>query len=126
MIKKHAWWIVTLIIIGSFIGFLVVQANRPGKYDAFAQCVADSGAKFYGAWWCPHCHDQKLLFGRSEKLLPYVECQTKSRDQLAVCEEAGIKNFPTWIYADGTRVVGVESFEELATKTGCEAPLETN
>lgn len=122
MMKKHGWWIITLILIGGFISLLVVQANRPGKYDTFAQCVADSGAKFYGAWWCPHCHEQKILFGRSAKLLPYVECQTKSREQLAVCQEANIQSFPTWVYADGARITGVEQFADLAAKTGCELP----
>jgi thiol-disulfide isomerase/thioredoxin len=122
MMKKHGWWIITLALIGAFVAFLVTQANRPGKYDTFAQCINDSGAKFYGAWWCPHCHDQKILFGRSAKLLPYVECQTKSRENLAVCNDADVKSFPTWDYADGTRVVGLETFEKLSEKTGCALP----
>lgn len=33
------------------------------------------GAKFYGAFWCSHCYDQKVQFGaQAAELLPYVEC----------------------------------------------------
>lgn len=120
MMKKHGWWIVTLALIGAFIAFLVVQANRPGKYDQFAQCIADSGTKFYGAWWCPHCQSQKALFGRSSKLLPYIECQSKSRDTYQVCIDAAVEKFPTWTFVDGTRELGELTFDELNTKTGCQ------
>ena len=117
--KKHGWWIITLALIIAFIAFLVVQANRPGKQDAFAQCVAESGTKFYGAWWCPHCQVQKAMFGRSAKYLPYVECQTKGRDMLQVCIDADIQSFPTWDFPDGSRQVGELSFEEISAKTSC-------
>ncbi|HYW18094.1 MAG TPA: hypothetical protein VE956_02065 [Nodularia sp. (in: cyanobacteria)] len=29
---------------------------------ALARHLANTGAKEYVAWWCPHCHEQKLLF----------------------------------------------------------------
>ncbi len=29
-----------------------------------AQHLKQTEAKFYGAFWCPHCHDQKQLFGQ--------------------------------------------------------------
>ncbi|MHC5862831.1 hypothetical protein [Nostoc sp.] len=31
---------------------------------ALAQHLVNIGAKEYVAWWCPHCHEQKLLFGK--------------------------------------------------------------
>lgn len=118
--KKHGWWIITLAIIGALIALLVVQANRPGKYDSFAQCLQESGTKFYGAWWCPHCQAQKAIFGRSAQFLPYVECQTKSREGLPVCLEAEVKSFPTWVFPDQSRLVGEIPLETLAEKTSCE------
>lgn len=125
MKKKNntwTWIIVTLAIIGGLIAFLVAEAKKPGKYDEFAQCLSDSGAQFYGAWWCPHCQAQKSLFGKSAKKLPYIECQTKDSKQTQQCDDIGIASYPTWIFADGTRVTGEQSFAELAEKTSCPAP----
>ena len=31
---------------------------------ALARHLANTGAKEYVAWWCPDCHEQKLLFGK--------------------------------------------------------------
>ena len=31
--------------------------------DSFAQCLTSKGMKMYGAWWCPHCAEQKESFG---------------------------------------------------------------
>jgi large repetitive protein len=124
MFKKHGWWIITLIVIAAFIGFLVMQAKKPGKYDEFAQCVNDSGTKFYGAWWCPHCQAQKALFGKSQKLLPYIECSDKNRTQNETCNTAGVQSYPTWDFPDGTRETGELTFEQLAEKTNCPAPVQ--
>lgn len=121
--KKHGWWIITLVLIGALIAFLTVQAKKPGKYDEFAQCISDSGAKFYGAWWCPHCQTQKAVFGKSSRLLPYVECQSKSRESFAICNDQDIKSYPTWIFANGSRVTGEQTFEQLAAQTACVAPV---
>lgn len=120
--KKHAWWIITLIVIVAFVGLLVVEAKKPGKYDSFAQCINNSGAKFYGAWWCPHCQAQKALFGKSAKLLPYQECSDKSQKQTKECDDLGIQGYPTWQFPDGTRQTGERTFAELAAKTNCPAP----
>ncbi|MEX2052302.1 MAG: hypothetical protein WD991_01225 [Candidatus Paceibacterota bacterium] len=91
-----------------------------GKYDSFAQCLRDEGAVFYGAFWCPHCQSQKKLFGSSQKLLPYVECSTADgNSQTQVCIDKGIASYPTWEFADGTRLTGEIPLETLAEKTGC-------
>lgn len=124
MKKKNTWiWIVvTLAVIAALVVFLVIEAKKPGKYDSFAQCIANSGAKMYGAWWCPHCAAQKALFGKSAKQLPYVECQTKDQKQTQQCDDLGIQGYPTWIFADGSRVSGEQTFATLAEKTNCLAP----
>ncbi len=100
---------------------------EPGKYDAFAQCLKDKGAVFYGAFWCPHCQAQKKLFGTSAKLLPYVECSTPDgKGQIKLCADKKISSYPTWELADGTKIpiensAGV-TLETLAAKTSCELP----
>ncbi len=107
-----------------FVGVSVWNRIAPGKYDAFAQCLGEKGATFYGAFWCPHCQEQKKLFGRSADELPYVECSTPGgQDQLPVCAEAGVKNYPTWVFAAGERLSGLIPLETLAEKTGCALPL---
>ena len=116
--------VVATALIRSKQGTNVAQT---GKYDAFAQCIRDSGAKFYGAFWCPHCKAQKAMFGSSVKYLPYVECSTPDgNNQTQICIDNKIESYPTWILADGTRLPvesasGV-SLQTLATKTNCTLP----
>ena len=120
--KKSSWiiLIVIVVIIGGLVSLLVVQAKKPGKYDALAQCISESGATFYGAFWCPHCQATKAMFGRSAKLLPYVECsEPDGSGQLQVCIDKNITGYPTWEFADGSRLNGERTLEELAAKTNC-------
>lgn len=111
--------VVVLVISTALVSLLVVQSKKPGPYDSFAQCLSDSGAKFYGAWWCPHCQAQKALFGRSAKLLPYVECSEKGQGQTKECDALGIQGYPTWIFSDGSRKSGEIPLSELSQKTNC-------
>src|SRR3989338_10659897 len=102
------------VVVLLFVGLGVWNKTRPGEYDAFAQCLGEKGAKFYGAFWCPHCQEQKALFGRSKNKLPYIECSTPDGEgQLAVCKEAGIKGYPTWVFKDGEVLNIVQSLENL-------------
>lgn len=110
-----------LIILASV--FLVRSSNTPSKYDGFASCLGEKGAKFYGAFWCPHCRSQKDIFGKSAKNLPYIECSTPDgNNQLAVCTESGIESYPTWVFSDGSKENGQLTLEKLAEKTTCQLP----
>ncbi|HEY4504811.1 MAG TPA: hypothetical protein VJI73_03495, partial [Candidatus Paceibacterota bacterium] len=58
--------------VGGVVVFIILVAvfdrqatSGPGELDAFANCLKDRGAIFYGAFWCPHCANQKKLFGKS-------------------------------------------------------------
>lgn len=96
------------------------------KVEALAQCLAQVGTTFYGAFWCPHCNEQKALFAEAADSLPYVECSTDDRaSQVEVCNEANITSYPTWITQYGERLTGVQSLETLADKSACEAVFET-
>ena len=97
-------------------------AERVTKYDSFAQCLSDAGAKFYGAYWCPHCKEQKELFDNSVKL-PYIECSTPNgKAQLQVCIDESIKGYPTWKFSNGDVIDKVMTLEELGEKTSCALP----
>ncbi len=111
--------IATVIVRGSGAG----TATGPGEYDEFATCLKDKGAVFYGAFWCPHCQAEKKLFGSSAKLLPYVECSTADGSgQLQVCIDKDIKSYPTWEFADMSRLTGEIPLQQLADKTSCALP----
>jgi glutaredoxin len=90
------------------------------KVRALAEHLADRGVLFYGASWCPHCQEQKRLFGASASRLPYVECNLAGPNapQASACSMAGVRTYPTWII-NGRAIVGqVLSLAELAEATG--------
>jgi len=125
--KKYIYIFIGLIFLALVVWLIVTpgKANRPDKYDTFAQCLKDKGAIFYGAFWCSHCQSQKALFGRSVRFLPYVECSTPDgQGQLQVCKDAGITGYPTWQFnASSTDTInGEATLEQLAEKTACVLP----
>lgn len=114
--------LILLIIIGGVV-WLIRTPGKAGKLDSFATCIKDSGTLFYGAFWCPHCQNQKAMFGVSAKLLPYIECSTPDgSSQLPVCNDAGVKGYPTWKFPDGTVKTGEVSLADLSTLTNCPLP----
>ncbi len=124
--KKIFFTVLGVLVIGLVaLGFLQSskQPEGPGKYDEFATCLKDKGATFYGAFWCPHCQAQKKLFGKSAKLLPYVECSTADASgQTQACIDKKITGYPTWVFADGSQLNGEIPLEQLAEKTACVLP----
>ena len=112
-----------VLVFALLVAVFLVMPNLPGKYDSFARCLDEKGAKMYGTFWCPHCQDQKELFGNSKKIMPYVECSTPDGTaQTQACADAGIAKYPTWEFPGGVRATGVFTLGELSQKTGC--PLE--
>ncbi len=101
--------IIAVAIIGLGVMFYK-DSSTPGQYDGLAQCLKDKGAVFYGAFWCPHCQATKKLFGKSAKLLPYVECSTADgRSQLPICKDNAVESYPTWLFPDGIKVTSIDS-----------------
>lgn len=88
--------------------------------SAVASCIAGSGAMLYGASWCGQCRKQLAAFGAGAGSLPYVECSIDgTRKTARACVNAGIKGYPTWVFADGQRHAGVMSVKALAAAAGC-------
>ena|SRR3989344_7537978 len=61
--------------------------------DNFAKCLTEKGFVMYGAYWCPHCQNQKLAFGDSFKYIKYIECT----EEVKLCIDKNIKGYPTWL-----------------------------
>jgi len=91
---------------------------------ALVQHLKKIDAKFYGASWCPHCKEQKKLFGAAADRLPYVECSLPGPGgpQAPICRSMNIQSYPTWII-NGRRHERVLMPEELAKLSGFEGSV---
>jgi hypothetical protein len=113
-----------IILLVAFI-FINNRTNNPPGPDLskFAMCLKDSGATFYGAFWCPHCAATKRMFGNAASYLPYKECSTPDgSSQVAECTAQGVKGYPTWVFKDGTRLEGETTLGTLSQRSGCPLP----
>lgn len=79
---------------------------------ALAKYITSLGGKMYGAFWCPHCYEQKQLFGdKAFQEIDYVECDPAGENpQTQACLAAKIESYPTWkikgkVYS-GTQLLG--------------------
>jgi len=124
-----------VIVVGgiAFIASKTSSIAEASPYDteALAQCLTAHGAKFYGAFWCPHCQATKRLFGEAKSDLPYIECSTADgKGQLPICIDKKIESYPTWIFSDSSELhgeltlsnpapAGMVSFNQLAAQGSC-------
>lgn len=94
------------------------------KYDALAKCLSEKGVKMYGAFTCSYCTKQKELFGSSFQYVNYQECTVdgQSGTFAQVCQDAGIRGYPTWKFPDGKVVEGELTFAKLSQFSGCPLP----
>lgn len=125
-----------LVLVGTFILYSPLRAGDTAEVSgqagppvttpsgaselALAQHLKAVGAKMYGAYWCPHCHDQKQLFGlQASKQIPYVECAADgANSQTALCQsKTEVTGFPTW-EINGQFYPGTRTLEELADASG--------
>ena len=92
-----------------------VDPSQLTGLDAFANCLTENDAVFYGTEWCGFCTQQKNIFGDSMKYINYIDCD-RNRN---ICSAQGITGFPTW-KIKGQSYPGVQSLDVLASRTGCE------
>jgi len=90
----------------------------------FAKFLNDNKIVMYSAYWCPHCNDQKQLFGKKAvEQLRIVECAKDGKNnKYKLCQEKGIEGFPSWeinneIYS------GTVSLNELAEMTNYDGDI---
>jgi len=100
-----------------------VRSESNAGQIALAEHLTASGAKIYTAYWCPHCHDQKELFGRqATEKLTVIECAPDGRNsQRELCEAKKIEGYPTW-EINGQLDSGVKPLAKLAEASGYQGP----
>ncbi|MGD1935956.1 MAG: vitamin K epoxide reductase family protein [Cyanophyceae cyanobacterium] len=93
----------------------VVTTESTPASESLASHLNEAGIVYYGAYWCPHCHDQKQLFGKTAaKKLNYIECDPRgAKAQPQACQQAGVRSFPTW-EVEGQLYPGVQNLARLA------------
>jgi hypothetical protein len=117
--ERLIWAGIGIVLVLAYVGFWYHNNHR---YDDFAKCMASKQVKMYGAYWCPHCTEQKEILGKSYRFV-YVECGVPgSRGESDECKALGVKLFPTWRLPDGSMTPLVFSAGELSDKTGCSLP----
>ncbi len=89
---------------------------------ALVKHLTSVGAKMYGAFWCPHCYEQKQLLGKEAvellKNTVYVECDPAGQNpQPQACVAAKIESYPTWDIK-GKIYRGAQLPEKLAEASG--------
>lgn len=96
------------------------EANLSAQdLEALAKCLTEKGAKFYGAYWCSWCAQQKEMFGNAAQYLPYVECsEENSQEMTPECKAIGITSYPTWEF-NGEKNPGLKSLDDLVSLSGC-------
>lgn len=120
-IKLEIALVIVVILIVIFLGWSWQEKRSPykeGALDNFARCLAAKNFVMYGAYWCPHCQNEKAAFGSSFKYIPYVEC-TK---EVQKCLDAKIEGYPTWIIGGEKRLMGEQGLARLSSISGCPLP----
>jgi len=126
-LPKFSWWpwmgktvsVGAAVIVALHLYFAGYWGDAPGPEDPWVKALAEhlskSDVKFYGASWCPHCQEQKKLFGSSVNRIPYVECSPggPQAPQASICKQMDITSYPTWVI-NGQRQTGVLALDTLA------------
>jgi uncharacterized membrane protein/glutaredoxin len=114
----------TVVILLLHANYVAPQAEPVGPEDpttrALAEHLTKEGVLFYGASWCPHCQEQKRLFGASASRLPYIECSPggPNAPQSGACTRAGVQSYPTWVIHGRATVGEVLTLAQLADASG--------
>ena len=72
--KVLIYGVVLILLTGAYVAGWYYKNH---KYDAFAKCLATKQAKMYGLYWCPHCIEQKEMFGAAFHYVPYGSARSR-------------------------------------------------
>lgn len=91
-----------------------IRAHSSARALDIAKRLAARGGKFYGAFWCSHCANQKEMLGQEAmRIVPYYECAPDGlNSKRAQCVAAELKGYPTW-ELDGLKFPGERNLDDL-------------
>lgn len=105
---------IVLVLMSSLVILSGCTEEADPDLDVFAQYLTGQGISMGGTDWCPHCKDQKELFGSSFQYIDYHNCDNEP----GWCNERGIEGYPTWVFSDGSLYPGTQSIERLKALSG--------
>ena len=101
----------------------LAKAESDSPALGLANHLTEIGAQMFGAYWCPHCQEQKKKFGDAFSAVDYVECDPGGENpRTQHCLDNNIEAFPTWVI-NNEHHMGVHSLAELAALSGYEGEL---
>lgn len=119
-VKPAATVILTLLLLTACSS----GPRAPGKYADVARCLTEKGVVFYGAYWCPHCQEQKTDFGDDFQFITYQECDDSGPNgSRKACLDAGISSFPSWSFPGQGILIGRNPIFVVAKLANCEDKL---
>jgi hypothetical protein len=91
---------------------------------ALVKHLNKKGVRMHGAFWCGACLKQKTLFGKEAfAKLKYIECDARGvNPKPQVCNNVGVRAYPTWKFPNGNTNAGVLSLSVLADASGYTGP----
>ena len=84
------------------------------EHDDFAKFLTSEGIAMAGTEWCPHCKDQKELFGDSFQYVDYHDCDV----DVTWCNDKNVQGYPTWVFSDGQLYPGTRDIDQLKSLSG--------
>jgi hypothetical protein len=112
-----------IFILILLLPLFLTSCSNSNNYDAFAQCLTNSGFVMYGGFVCPHCLDVKEEFGDSFQYIVYIECDPRGPDsQSELCLERNVTYYPSFELGNGEILTGKRPFLEFSHKTNCPLP----
>jgi uncharacterized membrane protein len=114
--------LIGVVVLTGTVGVYAMQRQFTAVNESFAgrlaQHLQTTNSRMFGAFWCPHCRDQKERFGAAATQIPYVECDPRGENpQVQLCRDKKIEGYPTWEIR-GTLYSGDLSLDELARLSG--------
>jgi hypothetical protein len=108
---------IAMLILAAFAAVSYLGLRKRGsRFDSFAKCVAAKQARMYGAYWCPHCAEQKEMF-ESSFYVPKSRGRCLRRSWPAKMPESNISHLAVcrWRTREGTHLC-------KRRHTGCDLP----
>ncbi len=114
--NKKTVWVFALGLVSLILAGCGAASSSSDENVTLAECLTSKGAIMYGTDRCPHCQNQKKLFGFAAfEKINFVDCDGEKN----VCNLAGVTGYPTWKFADGTVLQGTQTLETLASVGAC-------